>query len=370
MNGFDENGLTDLLYTASQDAPPSRVDLSAVLGDGRRRRRRRAVVTPLLVAAVVLGLAAAGFAVMDLRPTSLPVTPGSGGPTTPAPTETRAPAAFPLDRQLFALDETLGMEFTGLGLASNRQNLQYGPALGNGITVDVYAAGQGNPWLSDPAYDRVNAPPVDGRPARFLWQPADPAPDGDPAALAGITFQWAPQAWAAVFHRPDGNDEGALLRLAESLRTDLDVPTLFGFTVSQPDGLRLVHVQQLTAPDGGQSQLWFDIGERASGGLRDGEPYVLVSVDYGTPMESEGVPMQPNTTIAGHPAYVREDRQGDTAAYVAYLLDEGRPAVGVSLIGDAAVDRFGAQQAIALALSVEILGPWHDRSQWTENPIR
>ncbi len=370
MNRYDENGLADLLYAASQDAPPSRVDLDAVLGDGRRRRWRRAVATPLLVAAVVVGLAAAGFAVMDLRPTSLPVVPGHG-PTTVAPTETDAPAAFPLDRQLFALDETLGMEFTGLGLAPNRQNLQFGPALGNGITVDVYAAGQPNPWASDPAYHRIDAPPVDGRPASFLWQPADPVPDGDPATLEGITFQWAPQAWAAVFHRPAGNDEGTLLRLAESLRTDLDEPTLFGFTVSRPADLRLVHVQQLIAPDGGQSQLWFDVGdERASTGLRDGEPYVLVSVDYGTPMESEGVPMRPNTTIGGRPAYVREDRRSGTTAYVVYLLDEGRPAVGVSLIGDAAVERIGAQQANALAISVEILNPWHDRSQWTENPIR
>ena len=93
----------------------------------------------------------------------------------------------------------------------------------------------------------------------------------------------------------------------------------------------------------------------------------VVRVDYADEVwASEGELMEPNTTVGGHPAWV----QDDTAAYTVYLLDEGRPAVSVSVHGEGAVDRFGPAQANELALSVQVLGSWTDRSQWTDNPLQ
>jgi hypothetical protein len=261
-----------------------------------------------------------------------------------------------MTRRLFALEETLGKELTSVRLAIGLQSLQYGDPFGNGIGVQVFAKGQdGARARIVEQYEQEQAPPVSGRPASYLYLST-----GEGPRLEGIAFQWAPDAWAYLFHTPDGND-AELVTLAGSLRTDLAEPARFGLTLGPPAGLHLIEAMPFAEGADGPGLLTglsFDAGSGVT---------VSVRVDFDdVRWVSEGEPMTPNATIDGRPAWV------DTTdiTYTVVLLDTGRPAVSVSILGDGYATRFGPDSAQALALSVQPLGSWTDRSQWTEEPIR
>jgi hypothetical protein len=369
MSRFDDRDVADLLYAASDHAPPSRVDLDAVVCDGRRRRWRR-VAAPVLAAAAVFAVGVGVVVAADIRlPGRSSVPPASSGPDVSA-TSTVAPTEFPLDRQLFALGHTAGHELTAVNLALHMQHLQYGDPLGNGVSLQVYAAGaDAQRLLVEGQYEHVAAPAVNGMPASYLY-----GSTGEGPRLAGITFRWAASGGALLFHDPGAGDEAVLVQVAASLRTDVGQPARFGLRVSSPPGLRLVQTTPFALGADGPglfSGVRFDFGE---GSVREPSvdgPTVSVRVDFDdVRWVSEGEPMVPNTTLGGRPAYVQDDTQGPARAYHVWLLDDGRPAVSVSVYGEGAVDRFGPEQANALALSVQALGTWDDRSQWTDDPVR
>jgi hypothetical protein len=261
------------------------------------------------------------------------------------------------------------MPLTGITLSAGSDALQYGDAVGNGILVVLCAQGQDLACRRE-GYDRVDAPPVDGRPASYLYQQTGEGPRAE-----AIAFLWAPGAQAVLFHAPGAGTEAQLVQLAQSLRTDVGEPARFGLTVSPPPGLRLVQTSPILVGADGPgllSGLTFDLGDGplSEAPTRSG-PSIQVRVDYDdVRWVSEGEPMVANTTVGGRPAWVDDQTNGFAHSYTVWLLDPGQPAVMVSVTGDGATDRFGAQQANDLALSVQALGTWDDRTQWTESPIR
>lgn len=251
------------------------------------------------------------------------------------------------------------MQLTAVRLAPGLQSLQYGDPFGNGIGVQVFAQGQDAVRAQIiEQYEQEQAPPVSGRPASYLYLST-----GEGPRLEGIAFQWAPQAWAYLFHTPDG-DDAELVALAGSLRSDRDEPARFGLTVSPPADLRLIEAMPFAEGADGPgllTGLTFGLGDEPDG------PTVTVRVDFDdVRWVSEGEPMVPNANVGGRPAWVDTT---DTT-YTVFLLDAGRPAVSVSIVGEGYASKFGPEAAQALALSVQPLGSWTDRSQWTEEPIR
>ena len=295
---------------------------------------------PLLI--VTLGLVAGCATPNGTGTTSDPTTAtGSNG----------AAADFPMTRQLFALGETLGKELTSVRLATGLQSLQYGDPFGNGIGVQVFAKGQdaARAQLAE-QYEQKPAPPVFDRPANYLYLST-----GEGPRLGGIAFQWAPDAWAHLFHTPNV-DDAQLVALAGSLRTDVDEPARFGVHLIEA----MPFAEGADGP-GLLSGVTLGLDENPTGLT------VTVRVDFDdVRWVSEGEPMKPNATVGGKPAWV----DSTDVTYTVFLLEAGRPAVSVMILGEGYANRLGATQAQALALSVQPLGSWTDRSQWTENPIR
>jgi hypothetical protein len=347
MIPIDGSGPTCLLYAASDDAPPSRVDLSAVRRDGRRRRRRRAVA-PVLAATVVAGLAAGALA--TLAPVGFEPVAGSPSVSSdPSPGPSAAPSEFPVDRQLFAL-AGYG-DLSAVALAPGVQQLAYA-----GPRIDVFAAGAVPAWdVSDEPYEILAGPVVNGAPASFLDLTRY---DG----LEGIAFQWAPGAWGHLRVHGDWDD---LLAAAASLRTSVADPARFWFTVSPPPRLRLALARPFMGGDEGRlSSLTFTLDGGPLPRLGPVEAYVRVSVGQYFDM-GDGWPT-PNATFGGRPAEV--EVWGDEYHMVT-LLDQEPYLVEVYVHGSV-TDLFTVDDAAALALSVEILGTWEDRAQWTDDPIR
>jgi len=347
MTRFDADGVADLLYAASDDAPPSRVSLDGVLTHGRRRRRRRAVAVPLFAAAAIAALAAGGMVAANLRPTGLEPPPGA---TTPAPTSLVAPFEFPVDRQLFALGERPGRLLDEVRLGRTVQELHYGQP---DVKVTVFAAGADGPRqvLTD-FLEHRDAPSVHGLPATFLYART---------SVTGIEFQWAPGAWALIQRAGADVDEEQLVELAGDLRTDLDEPMLFCFTVSPPQSLHIDWAGQIS--DSGKvksSELWLGLGDGTVPA-----PYTTafrVTVSVG----DLDLAVTPNRTIGEYQAFVNDDPTG----YYVALFDDHGYSVQVTVAGDNFQELFSAQQANDLALSVRPLGSLTDRSQWTDDPIR
>ena len=87
---------------------------------------------------------------------------------------------------------------------------------------------------------------------------------------------------------------------------------------------------------------------------------MLVSVGYWND------PLTANATVGGHQAFVVDE----PALYCVSLLEVGGYTVEVTVSGERGRALFSAQQADALALTVQTIGSWTDRSQWTDDPIR
>jgi hypothetical protein len=336
MNRF--GNMTTLLYAASHDAPPSRVDISEVLRVGRRRRRRRAFA-PVLAEALVLAVAVAV------------VTAVASGPPRPRPSP--AAAVFPLDRRMFALGETLGLPLSQVGLTPVQQMIEYGER--GDITLQVNASGSYQPP------NAPDAPTVFGRPAAYNY------PQKGGAAPIGIDFQWAPGAWATLTHTTLPG-EPDLVTLAKSLRTDVNEPVRFPFTVSPPPSLRL----GLVAPGvagrlDGYSSLSFRVNRPPPSEPNDWTMDVGVGVRswYQEPAPPYNAVQQrtQNATIGGRPA--RAQLIG--ISYSVELLDDPEFIV-IVWIDD--TKYFSPEDANALALSVRTFGTWDNTSQWTDKPIR
>src|SRR5262249_47659168 len=148
-------------------------------------------------------------------------------------------------------------------------------------------------------YDEVGAPPVLGRAASYLYLDT-----GNGPRPYGLRFEWAPGAVAVVSHQLDVAQQAQLVEVAQSLRTDVDSPVQFAFTVSQPAGLQLAQAQPFTAgEEGGASQLWFAADPGPVALPLDGtRSYVVVSAGY----SSVEPPVQ-NATVGGRPAYVLDE---------------------------------------------------------------
>jgi hypothetical protein len=340
MKRFDD--MTTLLQAASDDAPPSGIDLSEVLRTGHRRRRLRALapaVTATLVMAVVAGVIAAV----------------TSGPPSPVPAAT---TQFPLDHRLFGLDETLGMPLVEVTLRPGSQSLLYDDSMGNPIYVTIYAPGVADDSMG--LGDRfVDSPPVFGRPATYIYSEPGEAP---PA----VRFQWEPGAWASLGHRWY-RGEPDLATLAGSLRTDVNEVLRIPFTVSPPPSLHLADVILRTSHESGVSAvLEFTLDEPGTRNDRAADVNVYVFQLRGAslpPYAGGAGGDSPNTTQGGRPARVQQEGE----AYHVHLLDEPNVVVG-AWTGD--TERFSAEETNALALSIRTLGSWDDTSQWTEHPIQ
>lgn len=334
MTRFDD--ITTLMYAASENAPASRVDLSQVLRDGHRRRRRRAL-TPAVTAALVIAIVAGVVAAV------------TSGPPRPRP----APAAtmqFPLDRQLFALGESLGLPLTDVELTPAQQYLSYGSG---GIIVEVKAPGSDEP----PKGGRA-APSVFGRPAIYVY------PRTGGAVPAGVAFQWAPGAWALLVHTPEPG-EPDLVTIAESLRTDINEPLRFPFTVNPPPELRVALVAR-GGPFGGPASIGFRVDSSPASRPDDLTTDVMVVVSSWSQSPPEyaagALPVQ-NATVGGRPARTYPG----SSSYSVTLLDDHEFMVTVETSD---TSRFSIDEVNALALSIRTLGSWDDTAQWTEHPIQ
>src|SRR5262249_28754773 len=159
----------------------------------------------------------------------------------------------------------------------------------------------------------------------------------------------------------DVAQQAQLVEVAQSLRTDVDSPVQFAFTVSQPAGLQLAQAQPFTAgEEGGASQLWFAADPGPVALPLDGtRAYVVVSAGY----SSVEPPVQ-NATVGGRPAYVLDEAD----YYRVELLDGENYVVSVSVFGAHSRELFSASQANDLVLTVQTLGTWQDRTQWTDSP--
>jgi hypothetical protein len=359
---IDESGVTDLLLAASDDPPPSRVDLPAVLKNGHRRRRRR-VLLPLAAAFVSVALVAAGAIwVVGRSPAGPPVRSADPSPTlSPTPTLT-APSRFPLDHRLFDLAGLpAGARIATVSLFVGSQLMDIEGLTTKPVVLTVYAAGVDDPWLTRTGFDRHPAPSIFGLPATFR------IPAGGASPYRALTFQWAAGAYAEL--GANGASEELMLAWASGLRLIDPVPVRFAFAVTVPQALHLAVVAIQTSetrPPG----LTFAIG---------GEPPLrmpmveesdppLVSIGLRTKPNADP-PQQPNIMISGHSAYVEhtESVKGDPT-YRVSLLDIADWVVTVQVSGSGATQLFSADQANALALSVQTLGK--DSAQWTDNPIR
>jgi hypothetical protein len=273
-------------------------------------------------------------------------TPRSPTTTTTSPVPL---TEFPLDTVLFAID-ALGPP-DELLLAREVQRLGYENA-----TLLVFAAGADDlRAAAEDSYDRVDAPPLLGRPASYLVWPGT-------TDRAGIAVQWAAGAWADLFLESATEEE--LRTAATGLRADAAEPARFMFTVSAPPGLHLGIAEPYREGDeANTTNLVFAVDD---GPLP--EPFspggAVVQVTVGEYFDTYDGGPTPNTTLDGRPARVNDGID----SYSVELLDLDPYIVTVWVTGDAR-DVFSPQEANALALSVALVGTMDDRSQWTDEPL-
>jgi len=326
-----DDQLTALMYAASDEAPPPRVDLGRAVRDGRRRRRVRVLGSS---AAVVVLALLAGVTLVATRPHEAPeLTPATPAPTTFDPMVLRIETGWNPDNLHERAPRTSTLQ----------QVIAYGDETGihKQFDLTVYAAGQ-LPWqlsgmmpkeIGTPSI--VEAAPVHGRPAkRFVFA-------SGAGSSSGLAWQWADGAWAvARATRGYGGTQEVVERLlADNLRTNVSRPVRLPFRVTAPlpDGVRLF----LTS---GQGQGSDPYGAQAEMGFSS--PSVqAVLVDLFVAPATSGRRPQPNTTLGGHPAYLSWQNYGDL---VIYDLD----GFDVQLTMPPEAGLLTQDQAVALALSV------------------
>ncbi|GEM_PF-5755692 len=374
----DPQSLTALMYTETDNPPQQRVDIARAVHDGQRRRRRRQVLRTSTVAAVVaLALAGGALVVSSRNGAHRPATPANGATAATTTAPPAAPAAFdPLRLHLAADWVPDGLTAFPPLSSTTAQRLTYlkepaYPANGEpwgSVTVTVYAAGV-TPWQLRPrdGYTlptRTTAPPVLGRTANWLSH----------ETVAGIlAWEWAPGAWAVVEgYGPLAGADGAprdatVLRVAQSVRTDVQRPLLVPFTMATPPTpLRLLRIQSTGVLEFGAAQtsgLPYPIDPTAT----PGAPAGGVTVSIHKPEPGEFRKVAPDRVIDGHPAGVEIFDQQSGVAVAVYEVDGYTVFVGVS---PEAMRYVSVEQAIALAQSVRPLGPPGDESRWTGNPLR
>jgi hypothetical protein len=307
-----DDDIATLLYQETEVAPPSAVDLTRVVRDGRRRRRVRVLVPSAAVAVLVLAVVTT-VSTVALRSPSAPAGPAPVPAPSPSPTTAAAPAELdPLVLRIETgwnpdqLPETTPLTSTV------EQVVQYAGSA-KMFDISLYAAGQ-VPWqlrdvmpsgIGQPSI--VDEPAVRGRPAkRIVFGPGA-------GSSSGLAWQWADGAWAVARARAGyaAEQEQVERLLAENLRTDVSRPVQLPFrlTAPLPPGVRLVETNGQAGnsdPYGNAAGMGFGSGLTAgreflpNTAIRPAPVLLAVTV---SPVSAVRKPT-PNTTVDGHPAYV------------------------------------------------------------------
>ncbi|MFF2045623.1 hypothetical protein ACFVVX_34910 [Kitasatospora sp. NPDC058170] len=260
-----------LIALADAPAPPAALDPAEALRRGRARLRRRrsaaigavAVVTAAVLAGTLLLQPAGGTATPPLP--AAPSVTATGSPTpSPSPTAPAAPPAIdPLTTDVMFgwLPDWAGGR-SGIGYETGYHGI-FTQAIGKGeyaprIILTLYPAGPEPAIEQGPGENRqkVEAPPVDGRPAFWLVDP-----DAHAEARPDRLLRWqAPSGrWAQIRayggERADLTDE-VLLRVAADARYgkwDVPLPVRFA---QLPEVFKATDVS-LTRPSPLKNAPWY-----------------------------------------------------------------------------------------------------------------
>jgi hypothetical protein len=378
----DIDAITELIRAEANEVlrPSTVVDVERAMADGGRRRSRRRMMRLTAVAcAVVVVVGGVTAVIVPGRRSSIPPPAATASPTPTVAVE-RVDRFDPLRQRL-----RLGWVPPGDGeylmeSSPTVQRISYGYPFGYdppgglflvelfpvmpvaaGLEVDSSARHLGIAEGSAPSGEP--GPPVNG--VASIWV-------ADPPGDAALAFQWAPGAWAVVSGRT-GTVVGAskarleqtLHRIASQLRTDVATPIALPFTMTAPGGgLRVGRTLVARYTGGGyEGQLLFTNaeGEWNRAGLPVGVS-ISVMKDNSTGDAKGGFA---NTILHGHPAQV--DFTGESGRVDLFQVDGHRISVLVYEIADMGVDK---QEAVDIALGIQLVPEPARQSTWTDQPLR
>ncbi|MEU8298537.1 hypothetical protein AB0C04_14810 [Micromonospora sp. NPDC048909] len=376
----EETLVRRLLADAAEDLPAGGMPTDALLAEGERavRRRQRRLVGAA-AAATVVALLGAAVLLQGVRPQAQrspaeqpsPSATATGGPPTVAPDQ------FDPAQRLFRLDwlpegmsirhesyERYGQWVT---VMKPQQTQKGAPSIGleDIVTVMINAAGA-DPfanWAESDALTgggRVAATPLPGVPVAPVWgEPAylHTSPDGRETRLS---WQYAPDAWAAVSVREMERPEEIARRIADGLIWDRQPVTLPFLPVAPPEGATL-HRAVVTVRDG----RW----ENAQlGYLAPSRPEVRSAVEdftVGMTREFRGK-VAGSTTVHGRQGWVDAMPSGIGVYRVGELPGVCQTCMGeVSALSSAGLQALGGRDgALALSATIRTVDDPADMTTW------
>jgi hypothetical protein len=264
------SNLKDALDREMPDAPPSTVDVDAVMLRERRRGRRlgagaagsAAVAVAGLVAGVVVLVPSASGGSVAGRQVSVPAAnPGPATPATPttapdgkAPAGTKAstsPTSWPPPKCPPGTDMTVAAPEGQRPLPVGR-----GPQLTAALTRAVHAAA-GNPRLADSRWGSVDQPlvfsggPCDPKYAEYMASAAVLGPSGARRGDLTVFLEW---------------DEGGETKSCHEPVIEGDVPHLACVERTGPRGEKVVAVTRRVGKQGSPTAIWYDVTITRPGG--------------------------------------------------------------------------------------------------------
>jgi hypothetical protein len=201
---------------AGDPAPPCRVDIGAVVTEGRRgRRRRRTVGAATAAVLLAVGTAALALPTRQVQPPDSRIHQAGLDPRDPLAVDARFGWLPPSMHSLVSVDSFRPSGVTDPQLRVTTTDPR-SPESGSGLNLIVFPQGQDPRSSPDPylpgTLSTTSAPKVDGR--RAYWLAAVPQAPQPPLALLALRWQSADGRWVDLIAEGSALTKSDLLHVA------------------------------------------------------------------------------------------------------------------------------------------------------------